>query len=183
MFRYYKGFISRLLLHIKYSIIRKIAIYRGAKIGNTSIIPYKLAVKANSNLVVGNDVIIESTKLDLRDKIIINDHVIVNKEVSIIRVSHSIDNDTFFSTKYYSPLVIHSYSWLATGCKILPSVQNISKGSIISAFSILVKDTEECGVYSGSPAILKRKHDTMFTDLIVVSLMGGDFLFYKKSRL
>lgn len=120
-FRFGVGLIIRFLLYLKYAINRNIAILRGAKVGNSSIIPFSLAIKANKNLCIGSDCILETSKLDLRGSIKIEDHCIINKEVQIIRLSHFIDDDTLFTTKYYPQLVVKSYSWLATGCKILPS--------------------------------------------------------------
>lgn len=174
--KFYKGLLARLFIYFIYGINRQIARCRGAKIGRTSIIPFKLALKANSNLVIGEDVIIESDKLDLRSKIIIQDHCIIGKGVSILRVSHYLDSK--FTTKYYDPLIIESYSWLATGAKILPSCKLISKGTVVGAWSVVVKDTLPNSVYSGFPAMKLKERTTLFYDLIVVSLKGGDLISY-----
>ena len=102
---------------------------------------WKLARRANKNLVVGEDCSIETANLDLRfggGKIIIHNHVIINKEVQIIRVSHHIDDNTEFSTRYFPDLHIGSYSWIATGTKILPQVTNIAEGCVcVELFRLL----------------------------------------------
>ena len=121
---------------------------------------------------------INSWHFDLRDKIKIEDNVIINRDVEIIRWSHDY-NSSDFKLRKYPPLVIESYTWLATGCKILPSCTRISYGSVIGAFSVVVKDTEENGVYSGFPAKIIKKKETVWDDLIIVSLNGGDWQFYK----
>lgn len=180
--RFLVGLIARLRIYFIFSINRKIASWRGAKIGDSSIIPFALALKANKNLIIGNDCILETSNIDLRSPVIIEDHCILNKEVQIIRLSHYIDDNTSFKTRYYPDLIIRSYSWLATGCKIMPSCYNIAKGTVIGAFSVLVNNTEEEGVYSGFPAKKMRSHNTIFKDLIVCSLMGGDLKFYLKAR-
>jgi len=112
----------------------------------------------------------------------ISDFVIINKGVSIIRVGHYIDDCPTFATRYYPDLKIESYSWLCTGCRILPSVETIREGTVVGAYSVLTKDTEQMGVYAGSPAILRKRHNTKFEDLVVPSLMGGDFVYYIKAR-
>lgn len=151
-FRFICGFLNRLRIFSIYSLNRRIARFRGAQIGRSTIIPFALAIKANKNLFIGDDCILETSDIDMRAKVCIKSHCIINKEVQIIRVSHYIDDDTLYTTRYYPSLVIESYSWLATGAKILPSCTTIAKGSVIGAFSICVSNTKEKGVYSGFPA-------------------------------
>ena len=152
------------------------------KLGGGTIISWKLAKRANSNLTIGEDCCVEAYDFDLRGKIIIGDHCIINKKVEIIRVSHYIDDDHQFTTRKYDPLRIGSYSWLATGCKILPSCCLIEGNCVIGAYSVCVKDTQENGIYSGFPAKLIREKNCKFDELVVVSLMGGDFIQYKSVK-
>lgn len=180
--KYVLGLLSRIFIYFRYEIIRGYARFRGARIGKNSIISWRLALRANPKLTVGEDSVIEADDLDLRGEIIIADHVIINREVSIIRVSHRIDDDTRYGTRYYPPLKIESYSWLATGCKILPSVTEIASGTVVGAYSVLAKNTRSNGVYAGNPAILKRLHNTIFNDLVVCSLMGGDLKYYLQAK-
>ena len=179
--KYWIGFLVRLRFYVCFAIRRQIARWHGAKVGENSLIPWKLAWKANSNLEVGNNVSINSWHFDLRDKIKIEDNVIINRDVEIIRWSHDY-NSSDFKLRKYPPLVIESYTWLATGCKILPSCTRISYGSVIGAFSVVVKDTEENGVYSGFPAKIVKKKETVWDDLVIVSLNGGDWQFYKNVK-
>lgn len=180
--RFCLGFIVRFYKWAKYALYRTIARTRGASIGKNTIIPYRLSRKANSFLTIGNNCIIESSDIDLRGKVQISDNVIINRGVTIIRASHFIDDDNSYSTKYYPPLLISSYSWLATNSCILPSVSSIAMGSIIGAASVVAKNTEEMGVYSGNPARLLRYHSSVFSELVVPSLKGGDFEYYVKAR-
>ena len=180
-FRFILGLAIRLRIYFKYAIIRSIARFRGAKIGKNVIIPFSLALKANSNLEIGDDSSIEKCNLDLRSKIIIGNKVIINKDVQILRVSHFIDEDSDFSTKYYEPLIIEDFSWLCTGCHILPNVSYIKKGSVISAFATLVKSTEDMDVIGNFGQVL-RKRGSVHNNLIVCSLRGGDLEYYYKAR-
>ena len=73
----------------------------------------------------------------------------------------------------------HLINRLATSCVILPSVTRIETQSIIGAFSVLVRNSNEDGVYSGNPAKELRKHEGRFDKLVVCSLKGGDYNYYK----
>lgn len=179
--RYFVGLTIRFLHYLKFASFRQIARFRGAKIGRDVIIPFSLARRANENLIIDDDSSLEKCDLDLRSKIIIGKKCIINKKVKILRVSHYIDNNTQFSTRYYPPLIISDYSWLCTGCNILPSVTHIGKGSVISAFSTLVKDTSEMDIVGANGSVI-RKHTSLYTDLVVCSLRGGDFRYYYTSR-
>lgn len=180
--RYAKGLIARLIKYLKYSFVRWYAIRKGASIGKNSIIPWKLAKKANKNLIVGIDSIIETDNFDLRAAIIIGDHVIINKDVTILRLSHCINGNTLFDTLYYSDLIIEDYSWIATGAKILPQVNSIEYGTVCGAFSVITRNTERMGVYGGNPAKRLKDHNTVFSDLVVCSLVGGDLMYYVKAK-
>ena len=155
---------------------------KGAQIGEGTVLSWNVVKMANGNLIVGEDCAIDAEQLDLRAKIIIGNHVIINRGVCILRVSHFINDNHQFTTRLYPELVIEDYCWLATGTKVLPQVTQISKGSCCGAFSVIVKNTEEMGVYGGNPAHLLKKHNTVFDELVVCSLMGADFPYYKAAR-
>lgn len=176
------GLFPRLFIYIKFSFFRFIARSKGAQIGKNTNLNWKLVKKANSNLIIGDDCAIEASKFDLRgNKIRISDHVIINKNVEIIRLSHFVDDDRIFKTRVYPELIIESYSWLATGCKILPQVSRIEQGVICGAFSVIAKDCIREGVYAGNPAKYIRKHNSVFDNLVCCSLQGGDLKYYFKS--
>lgn len=179
--RFLLGLIIRFFIYTKYAFFRIYAQQKGAIIGDSSMISWKLAKKANKNLIVGRNVIVESSDLDLRGKIEIEDNCIINKGVTILRVSHYIDDNTEFSTRYYPPLVIKSYSWLCTGSHILPNVTLIQEGTIVSAFSILSKNTLPMDVIGCNGSVL-RKHNARFANIIVPSLKGGDLKYYISAR-
>lgn len=66
MSRYYIGLIVRFLLNIKYAVFRWMARHNGATIGENTLITWKLARRANKNLIIGEDCSIETANLDLR---------------------------------------------------------------------------------------------------------------------
>lgn len=182
-FHFCKGIFPRVLKYIKFAFFRFVARRKGAIVGANTNLNWHLVKNVNSNLVVGDDCIIESAKLDLRGgRIVIDDHVIINKDVQIIRLSHFIDNDCQFSTRYYPDLHISSFSWIATAAKILPQVTFIGEGVVCGAFSVIAKNCEEDTIYAGNPAKPIRTHNTRFKDLVVCSLQSGDLKYYIKSR-
>ena len=173
---------GRFYLNTKNLIRLYYARRKGAVIGKGTWITWHVAKMANENLIIGCDCSIEAKSIDLRGKVIIGDHVIINSGVEIIRVSHHIDSDRTFSYKYYPDLRIDSYSWISTGTKILPGVSKIARGSVCGAYSVMVKDTEEMGVYGGNPAKMLRFHDTVYDDFLVSSFHGTDLSCYLKAR-
>ena len=181
LLRYAAGYIVRLWHYIDYSLRRKVARLGGAKIGKNSIIPWKLAKKANGNLEIGNDVSINSSGFDLRGPIKIMDNVIINRDVEIIRWSHDYTSSDF-KLKKYPQLVIGPYAWLATGCKILPGCSRIARGTVVGAYSVVVKDTEENGVYSGFPAKVLKTKTSVWDKHVIVSMNAGDWQYYRKVR-
>lgn len=170
------GLISRLYIYNSY--VCAVARRRGASIGVNSIINYKLAKKANKNLIIGDDTIVDTDSIDLRAPVTIGSHCIINKGVDIIRVSHKIDDDTEFTTRPYPMLVIEDYCWLATGSIVLPSVTSIARGSVLGAYSVTSKNTVSMGIYVGNPSQMIRTHNTIYNELVVCSLKGGDLKYF-----
>lgn len=179
---YIKGLLARVPLFLKATFCCKWAMMRGATIGSGSVISWKIARSCNNNLVVGEDSVVDANHLDLRCKIVIGNHVIINKGVSIIRVSHFIDDDHCFTTRPYPDLHIDDYSWLSTGAKVLPQVTHIAEGTVIGAYSVIAKNTEKMGVYGGNPGKLLKYHNSLHDEILVCSLSGYDLLYYIKAR-
>lgn len=178
---YIKGLLVRVPIFLKADFCRRWARMKGATIGEGSVISWKIARICNSNLVVGDDCVIDADHLDLRCKIIIGNHVIINKGVNIIRMSHYIDDNHYFTTRSYPNLIIDNYSWLSTGAKVLPQVTHIAVGTVVGAYSVLVKNTEKMGVYGGNPGKLLKHHSTLHDEILVCSLQGCDLLYYLKA--
>lgn len=174
------GFFPRFYNYYLNEIIRKIAITKGAKIGNKSSIPFSLAFKANKNLKVGDNTIIETSFLDLREKLYIGDNVIINRNVEIIRQSHDINSENFLTTG--NSLIIEDFAWITTKVIILPNCCFIGKGSVISAGSILVKDVPPMQVFGGSPASYIKDRNVLPVKLDNSSLQGRDIKEYWKAR-
>lgn len=178
--RYYLGLIIRWKRNIKYVKARKIARKKGAIIGEGVIMPISLARRANRNLVVGNHVSIQTDKIDLRSPVIIGNHVIIGYGTEIITTSHNI-NSPDWELKNYG-VTIEDYAWIPTNILVLPCCRKIGYGAIISSGSVVVKDVDSMAVVGGNPATEFKKRQCVHSDLIVESLLGGDYEVYRQTR-
>lgn len=89
----------------------------------------------------------------------IGDYVRIAPYVSIISENHLFLNaKTKICDQGLSQqgIVIEDDVWIGTGAKILDGV-TIRQGSVIGAGAIVTRDTEQFGVYVGSPARLIKK--------------------------
>ena len=178
---YIVGLIVRWKQHFKYDKAVRIARKRGASIGENVVMPLSLARKANSNLKIGDHVSIQTDKIDLRNPVTIGNHVIIGSGTEIITTSHNIDSEEW-EHKHYG-LTIEDYVWIPTRVMILPSCRKIQYGGVISSGSVVVKDVEPMSVVGGNPAKEFKKRKCVHKNLVVESLLGGDYYTYKKTRL
>lgn len=178
--RYILGLIVRWKQNLKYIRARKIARKRGATIGEGVIMPISLAKKANKNLIIGNHVSIQTDKIDLRSPVYIGNYVIIGYDTEIITTSHNIDSPDWEHKNY--GITIEDYVWIPTKILILPSCRNIGYGAVISSGSVVVKNVDSMSVVSGNPAKEIKKRKCVHNQLIVESLLGGDYNIYKQTR-
>ena len=177
---YIKGLFVRYIKHFKYAKAIRIARKRGAIIGDNVCMPISLARKANRNLIIGNHVSIQTDLIDLRNQVKIGNNVILGKESEIITTSHNIDSKDWELKNY--GIEIMDYVWIPTKVLILPSCRKIGRGAVISSGSVVVKDVEPLSVIGGNPAKELKKRKLVHSDLVVESLLGGDYEAYKKAR-
>ena len=177
--QYLKGLIARWLCNLKYRRARRIARKNGAEVGDTAVFPISLAKKMNSNCHIGNHVSIQTDLIDTRCPIFIDDYVIIGQGTEIITGSHNIDSIEFEYKQY--GLHINKYAWIPTKVLILPSCKKIGYGAVIGSGSVVVKEVEDMAVVSGNPAKFLRKRENVHSNLIVESLLGGDYKEYKKT--
>ena len=182
-FRYLLGLLARWKQNFKYVRARKIARKRGATIGEGVIMPLSLARKANKNLVIGNHVSIHTDNFSsLRYPIEIGNHVIIGSNVKFVMGSHNIDSPEWEHYRPNPKLVIEDYVWLCPDSVILPSVRNIGYGAVLGANSVLAKNLECMSVAAGNPAKEIKKRKCVHSNLVVESLLGGDYEIYKRTR-
>lgn len=129
LLRYYLGLMVRRIRYFMYSRAVSKAISRGATIGEGVVMPFSLAKKANSNLIIGNHVSIQTDKIDMRSPVQIGNHVIIGSGVEIITASHNIDSPEW-DLKTYG-ITIGDFAWIATNATLLPSCRSIGFGSVV----------------------------------------------------
>jgi maltose O-acetyltransferase len=89
---------------------------------------------------------------DLGDNITIGSGVSIGMNVTFINSSHKFGNSECRAGEGYAkPIRIEDGCWIGANVVILPGVR-IRKGCIIGAGSIVTKDCESNGLYSGNPA-------------------------------
>lgn len=174
---YFLGLIIRWIKNLKYAYARKVAKKNGASIGEGVIMPISLARKANKNLTIGNHTSIQTEKIDLRSPVFIGNHVIIGYGTEIITTSHNIDSPNW-EVKNYG-IIIEDYVWLPTNILVLPSCRKIGYGAVAGSGSVIVKDIDSMSVVSGNPAKEFKKRKEIHKNLIVESLLGGDFKIYR----
>lgn len=178
--RYTRGLLIRWWQNVRYGYIRWVARRNGAKIGQAVVMPFALARKANANLSVGDHTSIQTVDLDLRNPVSIGCHVILGAGTEILTTSHDIDQAEF-PAKHYG-IVIDDYAWLPTKVLVLPSCRHIGYGAVVSSGSVVVHDVEPMSVVGGNPAQMIRQRRAVHSDLVVESLLGGDYEAYRAAR-
>lgn len=153
---------------------------KGATIGEDVVMPLSLAKKANKNLTIGNHTSIQTDKIDTRSPVTIGSYVIIGQGTEIITTSHDI-NSPDWEHKYYG-IEIGDYVWLPTNVMVLPSCRKIGYGAVVSSGSVVVNNVEPMAVVGGNPAKEFKKRVRVHTDLVVESLLGGDYHAYLKAR-
>lgn len=178
--RYIVGLLARWKQHFKYDRAVRIARRRGANIGEGVIMPLSLAKKANENLTVGNHVSIQTDLIDLRCPVKIGNHVIIGYGTEIITMSHDIDSPEWEHKSY--GMEIEDYVWIPTKVLVLPTCRKIGHGAVVSSGSVVVTNVDSMAVVGGNPAKEFKKRKCVHTNLVIESLLGGDYRIYKQTR-
>lgn len=169
------GLLPRFLSYLKYARNRKIARMKGASIGNNTILPYSLAKRANSNLVVGHNTSIQTDLIDLRSPVRIGSYVIIGT-CDIITTSHNVDSSDWEHKNY--GIDIGDYVWISSKVLVNPSCRKIEYGAVVGAGSVVVKNINRMSIVGGNPAVHLRYRKQVHDKLVVESLLGGDLKTY-----
>ncbi len=156
--------------------INRIARNKGASIGKNVNISKSLAKRANSNLIIGDNVSIQTDNIDLRAQVHIGNNVIIGKDVEIITCSHNVDSPDWEHKSY--GINIEDYVWLATRTFILPSCRKIEYGAVCAAGAVVVKNVEKMSIVAGNPATFLKNRKCVHYKLVVESLLGNDLIAY-----
>lgn len=177
---FYIGILPRLYNFLWNEVKLAIARNKGAKIGRKSSLPLKLANKSNCNLIIGDNSIIETAHIDLREEVNIGDNVIINAGVRIIRQSHNYDSEKFETIG--SGLKIYNYAWITSDVLILPSCTSVGEGAIVAAGSVVVKNIGNMEIHGGNPARLLKHRNLLPLQLDNAALQGRNLCEYINAR-
>lgn len=156
---------------------------KGAKIGEDVVMTSNVAKLLNYNFSIGNHCSLHNVFFSSNlHKVSIGSCVIMGNDVKIVRGSHNIDSPLFENITRHEKLIIEDYVWLCPNCVIMPSVKKIGYGAVVSANAVVIKDVEPMSVVGGNPAKEIKKRKCVHSDLVVESLLGGDYHAYKKAR-
>lgn len=179
LLHFVKGLIPRAYKFLYFAYSRWLARKKGAKIGKSAVFPIRLAKKMNSNITIGNYSSVESLWLDNRCPINIGNHVIISFDTKLVTLSHHIDHPEW-DFKHYG-LVVDDYVWIASNAIVMPSCQHIGYGAVVGGGSLCVKDIPSMAVVGGNPAKVIGQRPCIHSELVVISLMGGDLIEYWKT--
>lgn len=74
---------------------------------------------------------------------------------------------------------VDDYAWITTNILILPSCRKIGYGAVIGSGGVVVKNIEPMSVVSDNPAKEFKIRKCVHSNLVVESLLGGDYEIYK----
>ena len=126
----------------------------GMKIGKGSRIMMKCIVLSPENITIGERTIInEFCFVDGRGCLTIGNDCAISVFSKIITGSHDYNSNSF---KYITdPVTIGDNVWVCSSA-IITSPANIKDKCVIGAGSVFRGDSQECGLYTGNPAQLRK---------------------------
>lgn len=123
--------------------------WRGARIGNFSVIsPSEIDGKLEL-LTVGNYSFVGRTHIALHEAVKIGNCVVVSDYVTVLTGTHSLSDPEWGLVAL--PVEIGDYAWIGQGATILPGVV-IGAGAVVGAGSVVSRSVEPFTVVVGNPA-------------------------------
>jgi len=127
----------------------------GAKIGRGVVIKPNIRVKFPWKLLVGDYVWLgEDVWIDNLEKVNIGNNVCISQGAYLCTGNHNWSKVTF--DLEVKPIIIEDGVWIGAGGIVCPGV-TLKDHSVITAGSIVVKDTEPYMIYQGNPAVEIKK--------------------------
>ena len=162
-----RGTFIRLIWHLLNAVVlqfpfnpssgSKVALLRlfGASIGQGVVLKPGINVKYPWNLSIGDHSWIgEGAWLDSLAPIRIGRNVCISQGVYFCTGNHDWTDPAFGLV--LKPIVIEDGAWVGARAVVLPGV-TVATHSIVSAGSVLARDTAPYGIYAGNPAVAVKK--------------------------
>lgn len=129
----------------------------GARVGDGVVVKPQVKITFPWKLALGNHVWLgeECWLLNL-DRITIGSNVCVSQRAFLCTGNHDYRRSTFdLITK---PITIEDGAWVGAGSWVGPGVK-VGAHAVLAAGSIATKSLEAWGIYSGNPAVFRKKRD------------------------
>jgi len=127
---------------------------RGAKIEFPAVIGKCAGNGAWRHLTMGRGSFVGRVELQLHDRVIIGQNVIINDGARLLTGSHDVGSADFELKT--APISLRDYAWVATGAIILPGV-TIGRGAVVAAGAVVTKDVPDYAIAVGNPARLLNR--------------------------
>lgn len=120
------------------------------KIGRDSAILMNCRFTEASNLVIGNNCVINAfCTIDTRGGLNLGDNVSISEHCIILTSDHDANSPDFKGRNRM--VTISDYCWIGTRAMVLPG-NNLEKGCVVAAGSIVTKHVEPYTIVAGIPA-------------------------------
>lgn len=135
----------------------------GAQIGEGVFLKPSINVKYPWNLEIGDQSWIgEGVWIDSLTLIRIGNHCCISQSAYLCTGNHNWSDPSF--GLIVKPITIEDGAWIGAHAIVLPGV-TVKKNSIVTAGSVVSKDTEPDMIYTGNPAIAVKKRIFKSSDL------------------
>jgi len=129
--------------------------FYGAKIGKGVVIKPCVSIKYPWFLEIGDNVWIgEEVWIDNLGKVKIGNNVCLSQGAMLLCGNHNYKKETF--DLIVRDITLEDGVWVGAKSVVCPGV-TMKSHSILTAGSILTKDTEEFGIYQGNPAVMVKQ--------------------------
>ena len=129
--------------------------FYGAKIGKGVIIKPCVNIKYPWFLEIGDNVWIgEEVWIDNLGKVKIGNNVCLSQGAMLLCGNHNYKKESF--DLIVGDITLEDGVWVGAKSVVCPGV-TMKSHSILTAGSILTKDTEEFGIYQGNPAVMVKQ--------------------------
>ena len=106
-------------------------------------------VRRGGSSIGAGTVINRRCTLDLRNPLVVGEHVSISAEVAILTTQHDYRVAGFPLRD--GPVTIHDYVWIGMRAMVLPGV-TVGRGAVIAAGAVVTRDVPPLAVVAGVPA-------------------------------
>lgn len=127
----------------------------GSKVGTGVVIKPNVNIKYPWKLTIGSNVWVgEQVWIDNLDEVVIGNNCCLSQGSMLLCGNHDFTSRKFdLITK---PIMLHDGAWVGAKAIVCPGI-TLEENSILTVGSVANKSLSRAGIYSGNPAVLKKK--------------------------